>query len=422
MRCNLTHLHPCLRKFHSNGTDQGKEAIGMKRRNDNQEGRSKTDRTLQFTAACLSLTALMLKLPAAQASEPGISPRAILIGQSAPFSSASSESTKRFRQGAHDALNEVNAHGGVHGRQIVMIYRDDAYEPEKARKNTEAFLKKDNVFALFGYRGTATTQAALPLIAKTNTPLIAPTTGAQLLRKPFNKLIFNVRASYHEEMEVLVKHLVRFGKDAIAIVYQNDSFGLDALEGARAALQRLGLKPIITVPVDRNSSDTDEAVRRVALSKPKGVLILTAYPPIPSLIRKLRQRSSSAQIMTHSNSNAQNLPPDLRHSIGVSQIVPYPWNARIDLIRDYQSAIRKQTKQPTYDFASLEGYIAARTLIQALDKAGPNPTRAGLIKSLESMQGIDLGDYRLKFSENNHNGSNFVQLTFLMGEKGSFIH
>ncbi len=137
-----------------------------------------------------------------------------------------------------------------------MIYRDDTYEPEKARNNTETFLKKDNVFALFGYWGTATTQAALPLIAKANTPLIAPTTGAQLLRKPFNKLIFNVRASYHEEMEVLVKHLVRFGKDAIAIVYQNDSFGLDALEGARAALQRLGLKPIITVPVDRNSPDT----------------------------------------------------------------------------------------------------------------------------------------------------------------------
>lgn len=365
---------------------------------------------------------LALKLPAAQASEPGISPRAILIGQSAPFSSASSGIAKRFRQGAHDALNEVNAHGGVHGRQIVMIYRDDAYEPEKARNNTETFLKKDNVFALFGYWGTATTQAALPLIAKANTPLIAPTTGAQLLRKPFNKLIFNVRASYHEEMEVLVKHLARFGKDAIAIVYQNDSFGLDALEGARAALQRLGLKPIITVPVDRNSSDTDEAVRQLALSKPKGVLILTAYPPIPSLIRKLRERGSTAQIMTHSNSNAQNLPRELRHSIGVSQIVPYPWNARIDLIRDYQSAIRSQEKQPTYDFASLEGYIAARVLIQALDKAGPNPTRAGLIKSLESMREIDLGDYKLKFSDNNHNGSDFVQLTFLMGEKGSFIH
>lgn len=394
----------------------------MKCRNNNQNGRSKTDRTLQFAAACLSLMALALKLPAAQASEPGISPRSILIGQSASFSGPTSQDTTRFRRGAHYAFNEVNAQGGIHGRQVVMIYRDDKYNPQKTRNNTETFLKRDKIFALFGYRGTATTQAALPLIAKTNTPLIAPTAGAQLLRKPFNKLIFSVRASYHEEMEVLIKHLVRFGKDAIAIVYQNDSFGLDALEGARAALQQLGLKPIIAVPIDRNSSDTDEAVRQLALSKPEGVLILTAYPPIPSLIRKLRQRGSSAQIMTHSNSNAQNLPPDLRHSIGVSQIVPYPWNARIHLIRDYQSAIRNQEKQPTYDFASLEGYIAARVLVQALDKAGSNPTREGLIKSLESMREIDLGDYKLKFSDNNHNGSNFVQLTFLMGEKGSFIH
>lgn len=394
----------------------------MSHRNGNRDTRTRADRTSHLTAACLSLITLAIKLPAAQANEPGISPRSILIGQSAPLSGASSGIAMRFRRGAHDAFNEVNAHGGIHGRQIVMIYRDDAYNPGKTRTNTDKFLTRDKVFALFGYWGTATTQSALPLIEKANTPLIAPTTGAQLLRKPFNKLIFSVRASYHEEMEVLVNHLVRFGKNAIAIVYQNDSFGMDALEGAKAALQRLGLKPITTVAVERNSSDTDEAVRQVGLSKPEGVLILTAYPPIPSLIRKLRQRGSSAQIMTHSNSNAHNLPPDLRHSIGVSQVVPYPWNPRIDLIRDYQSAIRNHDKQPTYDFASLEGYIAARALIQALEKAGPNPTRAGLIKSLESMREVDLGDYKLKFSENNHNGSNFVQLTFLMGEKGSFIH
>ncbi|MBW0166921.1 MAG: ABC transporter substrate-binding protein [Vulcanococcus sp.] len=394
----------------------------MNHRNDKQNAQSRPERLSRLAIAWLSLIALALKPPPAQASEPGISPRAILIGQSAPFSSASSGIAKRFRQGAHDAFNEVNAHGGIHGRQIVMIYRDDAYTPEKTRKNTEDFLRRDNVFALFGYWGTPTTQAALPLIEKARVPLIAPTTGAQIIREPFNKSIFNVRASYHEEMEVLVKHLVRFGKDAIAIVYQNDSFGLDALEGAKAALQRLGLKPIISVPIDRNSSETDEVARQVALSKPKGLLILTAYPPIPSLIRKLRERGSTAQIMTHSNSNAQNLPPNLRHSIGVSQVVPYPWNARLDLIRDYQSAVRKQDKQVIYDFASLEGYIAARVLVQALDEAGANPTREKLIKSLESSKEVDLGDYKLTFSENNHNGSDFVQLTFLMGENGAYIH
>ena len=370
----------------------------------------------------LSVLTFGLDRPAAKASEPGISPRAILIGQSAPFSGASSSIAKKFREGSYYALSEVNAHGGIHGRQIVMVYRDDKYEPQRARRNTELLLERDKVFALFGYWGTPTTQAALPLIEKFKTPLIAPTSGAKLLREPFNKLVFTVRASYHKEMEILVNHLVRFGKEAIAIVYQNDSFGLDALTGAVESLKQHGLKPVATIPIERNSTNNDEAARLVALKRPESVLILTAYPPIPDLISQLRKRGSNAQIMTHSNSSAESLPPHLRHSIGVSQVVPYPWNPRIDLIRDYQSAVYSHEKRPMYHFASLEGYIAARVLIRAIELAGPNPTRSGLIKSLESMQNLDLGDYQLKFSETNHNGSSFAQLTFLMGEQGAYIH
>lgn len=379
-------------------------------------------RTPFLLYACLSALTLGIDRPAANASEPGISPRAILIGQSAPFSGASSGIAKQFRKGSYYALSDVNAHGGIHGRQIIMIYRDDQYKPQKARENTDKLLKSDKVFALFGYWGTPTTQAALPLIEKFKTPLIAPTTGAKLLREPFNRLVFTVRASYHKEMEVIINHLVRFGKEAIAIIYQRDSFGLDALTGAIESLKQHGLEPVATVPIERDSSNNVEAARLVALKRPESVLILTAYPPIPDLINQLRERGSKAQIMTHSNSSAESLPPHLRRSIGVSQVVPYPWNPRIDLIRDYQNAVQSHEKKPTYNFASLEGYIAARVLIRALELAGPNPTKSGLIKSLESIQSLDLGDYQLKFSETNHNGSSFAQLTFLIGEQGAYIH
>ena len=373
-------------------------------------------------SVCLSLLNLGIDRPTAQAAESGISPRAILIGQSAPFSGPESGSAKQFRRGAHYALNDVNARGGIHGRQVVMIYRDDQYDPQKTRKNTETFLERDRVFALFGYKGTPTTQAALPIIEKFNTPLIAPTSGAEILRKPLNKLIFSVRASYRKEMEILVNHLVRFGREVIAIVYQNDSFGRDALAGAVDSLKRHGLKPVATIPIEHKSPNNDEAARLLALKKPEGVIILTDYPPIPNLIAELREHGSNAQIMTHSNSNIENLPSHLRRSIGVSQVVPYPWNPRIDLIRDYQYTMQSHEKKPKYDFASLEGYIAARILLLALEKTGPNPTKAGLIQSLESMQNVDLGDYRLKFSNTNHNGSSFAHLTFLMGEKGAYVH
>ena len=386
-----------------------------------RHGMSRQAMDLWVTAACLSLFWL-IQPAAAQSREPGISPRAILIGQSASFSGATSSFTKEFRRGAHRAFNEVNSQGGVHGRQIVMIYRDDQYNPTKTRQNTQIFLERDHVFALFGYRGTATVQAALPLISKASVPLVAPLSGAQLLREPLNRLIFNVRASYHQEIEAMVNHLVRFGRDAIAIVYQKDSFGQDTLQGSLMALRRHGLKPIITVPVERNSKDGQEAARRVALSNPDAILMLTAHSSIPSLIRSLRERGSKAQIMTHSNSDAEALPPELRHGIGVSQVVPFPWSPRSELTRAYQTTMQRQKQAAHYSFPSLEGYLAAKVLVQALEKAGPIPTRAGLVKSLESMPGIDLDNHQVKFSETNHNGSDFVQLTFLMGDQGTFIH
>lgn len=181
----------------------------------------------------------------------GCRPPSILIGQSAAFSGPSAELGREYRAGAHEVFDQVNAQGGVHGRQIVMVYRDDRYEPALARRNTERFIQRDKVFALFGYVGTPTVQAALPLIEQAKVPLIAPLTGAQLLRQPLNPLIFNIRASYHQEIESTVRYLLRYGKRSIAVVYQNDAFGRDGLQGARQALARRGLRPVLETTVER---------------------------------------------------------------------------------------------------------------------------------------------------------------------------
>lgn len=130
-------------------------------------------------------------------AEVGVGPRSILVGQSAAFSGPSAQQSLEFRAGAHEVFEQVNARGGIHGRQLVMVYRDDRLDPALARRNTERFIKGDKVFALFGYFSTPTVQAVLPLIEQARVPLIAPLSGAQLLRLPVNPLIFNIRASYH---------------------------------------------------------------------------------------------------------------------------------------------------------------------------------------------------------------------------------
>ena len=356
----------------------------------------------------------------------GVGPRSILIGQSAAFSGPSAQQSLEFRAGAHEVFEQVNARGGIHGRQLVMVYRDDRYEPALARRNTERFIQGDKVFALFGYVGTPTVQAALPLIERAKVPLIAPLTGAQLLRQPLNPLIFNIRASYHQEIEVIVRHLLRYGKGAIAVVYQNDAYGRDGLQGARKALASRGLRPLFEIPVERNSRDTREVARRVALALPDAVLIVSTYGTTSSFIPNLRKQGSDAQVMTvsavGSDGLIRSLPPEHRHGVGISQVVPFPWNPRVPVVRDYQNAIRRHRSDIRYGFSSLEGYIAATLFVRALRAAGPDLTRAGLIRSIEAMGSVNLGGYRVSFSPQRRQGSDFVELTFSMGRDGAFIH
>ncbi len=359
-------------------------------------------------------------------AEPGIGPRSILIGQSAAFSGPSADLGREFREGAHQVFDEVNAQGGIHGRQVVMVYRDDRYEPGLTVKNTHRFLEQDKVFALFGYVGTPTLKAALPVIEKHKVPMIAPLTGAQLIRNPINRLIVNVRASYHQETEAIVSYLVRYGRRDLAIVYQDDAFGRDGLTGALKALAKRQLRPVSVQTVKRNSKQTMEVARRVALARPDAVLLISTYGTVASFIKNLRSHGNDAQVMNvsfvGSNALSRALPAHLRHGIGISQVVPFPWNPRLPVVRDYQNTIRRNRSTAKYGFSSLEGYLAATALVRALKQAGPNPTRAGLIQAFDQLNDIDLGGYRINLGADRHNGGNDVSLSFLMGRQGAFFH
>jgi ABC-type branched-subunit amino acid transport system substrate-binding protein len=375
---------------------------------------------LAWLAPAITISALPVR------AEVGVGPRSILIGQSAAFSGPSAELGREFRAGAHEVFDQVNAQGGIHGRQIVMVYRDDRYEPALARRNTERFLQRDQVFALFGYVGTPTVQAALPLIEKAKVPLVAPLTGAQLLRQPANPLIFNLRASYHQEIEAIVRYMLRYGRRSIAVVYQNDAFGRDGLVGARKALASRGLRPVLETTVERNSADTREAARRAALARPDAVLMISSYGTLASFIPNLRDQGSKAQVMSvsfvGSNALARALPPQHRHGVGISQVVPFPWNPRVPVVRDYQNTIRRNRSGASLGFSSLEGYIAASLLVRALQTAGPDLTRGGLMRTMETMGPVDLGGYRVEFSPSRRQASDFVELTFMVGRDGAFIH
>ena len=344
-------------------------------------------------------------------------PSALVLGQSLPLSGPSAQLGLDYRRGALAWFEAVNREGGIHGRKIKLISLDDKYEPPQTLINTRQLLKRNDLLALFGYVGTPTTKVALPLIEAAKVPLVAPMTGASLLRRPGLRMVFNMRTSYRQEIAAMVDELVRDAHHRIAIVYQDDAFGQDGLDGALAALNSHGLKPLVITTVQRNSDQVGKALDDLMAVNPNGIVLVSAYVSSAALSTALRDRGSKAQIMNVSFVGTQALqkamPVGEANGIGVAQVVPFPWNRWIPVVADYQRCLRLSDKASGFGFTSFEGYLAARMITEGLERAGKNPTRQSLVQALESIRDLDLGGFRLQLGRNDHDASDFVELTFL---------
>jgi branched-chain amino acid transport system substrate-binding protein len=370
--------------------------------------------------AALMPTAAPAAAPSQQATKPPSS-KELVLGQSAPLSGPSAQLGLDYREGALAWFEEVNRRGGIHGRKLRLVSLDDRYEPALTLRNTRQLIGEKRAFALFGYVGTPTVKAILPLVEQAQIPLVAPLTGARLLREPFRPMVFNLRASYQAEVDRIVDDLVRAGRHRIAVLHQEDAFGEDGLRATRSALARYGLKPVAIAGVKRNSTATDGAAREIQLGEPSGVVIISAYPSSAAFSRSLQRLGGTAQLMNVSFVNTGGLqdalPGGMASGIGVSQVVPFPWNRRVPVVAEYLRLMRRQQTTARYGFTSLEGFLAARLMTEGLQRAGANPSRQALVTAFESMNKLDLGGFRLSLGPRDHQASDFVDLTFLGAQR-----
>jgi branched-chain amino acid transport system substrate-binding protein len=345
----------------------------------------------------------------------------LVLGQSAALSGPSGQIGQDYREGALAWFAELNRRGGIHGRQIRLVSLDDRYEPELTLRNTERLLSEDGAFALFGYVGTPTVKAVLPLVERQRIPLVAPLTGATLLRQPTPATVINLRASYQAELNQIVDNLVRAGRHRIAVLHQLDAFGDDGLAATRRALARHGLQPLISAGIPRNGTSAGEVARRIHAANPSGVIVIAAYPSAAAFAREMQQRTSSAQLMHVSfvgtRGLEESLPAGQAHGIGIAQVVPFPWNRRIPVVAEYQRLMRRQHSEPRLGFNSLEGFLAAKLMGEALQRAGANPSREGLLEAFSRIGRIDLGGFTVTLGPGDRNASDLVELTFLGSQR-----
>jgi len=371
----------------------------------------------RLARAAVSVASFIVLSAAAASAEDGITADTITFGQPAVLSGPAAALGQGMKVGLNAAFEEINKKGGVHGRKLKLISADDGYEPEKSIVATKKLIEEDKVFALIGPVGTPTSAATQPIAMAAKVPFIGAFTGAGFLRDAKLDNVINVRASYDAETEAWVRHLTEDLKiKKIAIFYQDDAFGRAGLSGFKKAMEKRNLPIAAEGTYERNTVAVKTALLNIKKEEPEAVVMVGAYKPSAEFIKLSRKVGFDPMFVNISFVGASALAKELGEEgkgVIVSQVVPFPWDASIKVIADYQAAIKAADAKAEPEFVSLEGYLVGRLAIAALEKAGTNPTREGMLKAIKDTGKFEFGGLTMTFGANDNEGLDQVFMTMI---------
>jgi ABC-type branched-subunit amino acid transport system substrate-binding protein len=337
-----------------------------------------------------------------------------VIGQIAPFSGPQAPLSLQQSAGIQLAFAKANGAGGVGGRALKLVSRDDLYSPVEAPKQFDALLESGpKPVALIGAFGTENTEALIksPNFQRSGLPLVGGRTGASVLRAP-NRQVFHLRAGYRDEVEKIVEHLTANGVKEIGMVYMTGALGQDCLEGLKASLQKRGLKPARTAEIDLNATRVATTVKTMLEATPQAVILGTSSPPAIAFLREFRKAGGVTQSVGLSTIDTDLLVSTLgdgARGIMLTEVIPDQVQKQLLFTRDFLADIKQYGagKVPP-SFAAAEGYLVGRVFTEALRRASPNPTPARITDALEAMNNYDVGGVPIAFSQTEHVGTRYV--------------
>lgn len=365
---------------------------------------------------CIFGAALICSLTVHARAEDGVSKDSILFGQVAALNGPAQALGQGMRDGILAAFEEVNRSGGINGRKLELKSIDDGYEPEKTIEATNRAIREDKVFALVGAVGTPTSKAGQPIATAAKVPFIGPFTGAEFLRNPFNRYVVNIRSSYFQETEAWIEHLTNdLGVTRIAILYQDDAFGLAGLAGVKTAMEKRNMSLVAEGTFKRNTTAIKSALLEIMKGQPQAIVTVGPYKPIAAFIKLARQLKVDATFVAISFVGSDSLAQELGGEgagVVVSQVVPFPRDRSLPVVASYQSALAALNEKSKPGFVSLEGYLVGRLVVEALKRVPGEPTREAFLDAIER-EPFDLGGMKLTFSATQNQGSNQVFFTVL---------
>ncbi|WP_293935728.1 ABC transporter substrate-binding protein [Iodobacter sp.] len=343
----------------------------------------------------------------------------IVIGQSVPTTGVDAETGKALALGATLYFSRVNANGGINGEAINHQIRDDGNDAKRTIANTQELIDKQNAIALVSFYGTNNTSELIKskTLERANIALIGVHSGADIIRN--HPYIFHTRASYGQEIERIIQLLnTNLGATQIAVVAQRDAYGQAGYEALNTALAKRQLKLAGESWYEKNTANTSPSAQAMAKLNPEAIILVAISKPAASFIKKFKELGGTSQLYALSPVQFEEVNKQINsrvsHGLGISQAYPFPNNTKLALIREFQedaASVLKGDERPSY--AILEGYLAARITVEAIKRAGKNPSRSSVYNALSSLKNYDLGGFNLDFSDKKRQGSNFVELTMI---------
>ncbi len=346
----------------------------------------------------------------------------IVIGQVASLTGANGADLGQGLQlGIRSHVDAVNANGGINGKKIKLVSLDDQYLPERTVQLTKELIDTHKPVALLGYRGTANTLALVKskVLEDTGVPLIGTLSGAAEIQGA--PMIFHVRTSYPQEISQLVLQLSRLGMTRLGLFYVDDAFGKSGREAVLNAAKTSKSDVVVEAAYDKTPDKVEAtiqaAVDKLVAAQPQAVVMVAVGDPVYSFVKQAKAKSASLRLFSISVVNpsavVEKVGIDAAKGMGFSQVFPFPYSDGTPLSREYRAALRQLDAKAQPNYFSLEGYVYAKVLVNAIRKAGNNPTPASVKAALDGYQPYDLGGFTVNFNPQTKNGSSFSDLAII---------